>query len=43
MSVSIENPTLAQANYLAKGIALDIPAGRAPNANEILVTGAITV
>jgi hypothetical protein len=28
---------------LAKGVALDIPAGRAPNANEILVTGAITV
>jgi hypothetical protein len=30
-------------NYLAKGVALDIPAGRAPNANEILVMGAITV
>ena len=30
-------------NYLAKGVALDIPAVRAPNANKILVTGAITV
>jgi hypothetical protein len=31
-------------NYLlAKGVALDIPASRPPNANEILVTGAITV
>jgi hypothetical protein len=29
--------------YLAKGVALDIPAVRATNANEILVTGAITV